>query len=275
MTSYADATYALVITWAVGTALTVAIADTEMGMIRDHPLYGRRLAGRVVPLMALVGLLSPFLLPGRRGPLPSTWILVSIPLMLPFAWLSWRWSRTWIGRWPAARRRQSGIWAVVAGILGLIPSTLLSIYGLDPAWRGVVPMAIFTAGIALPGSLTNFTILALTAGLPAEVPAGPAQGMAEVAGGGLLINLLVLLDVVSTWFQTGSTWPAGARWLVVGWQACAVAVPGLILLLRLVWRKMPDAWFMPVALGFALAGQWMAYLLIFQFPGLVPPVEWS
>jgi len=99
--------------------------------------------------------------------------------------------------------------------------------------------------------------------------------MAEVAGGGLLINLLVLTNVASAWFQTGSEWPVGAAWLVVGWQVCAVVVPGLILLLRLWWRRMPDAWFMPVALGFALAGQWMAYPLIFQFPGLIPPVEWS
>lgn len=270
----AAATYALVIHWAVGVAAGVAVADTEHGLIRDHPLYGRRLSGRVVPVMAVLGLAVPLLLGASLGALPPTWIVISIPLMLPFAWLSWRWSRTWIGRHLAATRRRLGIWTVIAGLLGVIPSSLIAIHQMEPEWRSVIPLAIFAGGVALSGSLTNLSIMALTAGLPEEVPGGQIQGVAEVAGFGLLCSLLALIDVGVANLETGGQWPAHATTLAVGWALCLIAIPGAILLARARW-KLPDAIFMPGALGLALAGQWMAYLLIFQYPGLIAPHMWE
>jgi hypothetical protein len=272
---YPSAAYTLVINWAVGVALTVAVADTEAGLIRDHPLVGRRLSARVVPSMGMAGLAAPFLLNVPIRSLPPIWILLSVPLMLPFAWLSWRWSRNWIGHQPAAKRRRNGLWAITAGMIGLIASWAVAVHALTPAWKGVIPLAVFAAGVALPGSLTTFSIMSLTAGLPAEVPGGKTQGVAEVAGAGFLINCLVLPNVAGGWLDSGASWPGTARLLVLGWVACSLAIPGSILILRLWWRRMPDAWFMPVAAVSALAGQMMANLLIFGFPGLVPPVQWG
>ncbi|BDG61180.1 hypothetical protein [Caldinitratiruptor microaerophilus] len=272
---YAGATYALITHWAVGIALTVAVADTEVGLIRDHPLYGRRLSGRVVPPLATTGLLSPFLLNGHLHSLPPRWVLVSMALMLPFAWLSWRWAKTWVGWSPALRRRRLGVWAVGAGLAAVALSNLLALRDLQPAWRMVIPMSIFAGTVALPGALTNLSLMALTAGLPAEVPGGPARGVAEVGGFGVLVNLLALGDAGLAWLQSGGSWPAPAGAFLLAWAAGALAIPGSILLARLWWRTMPDAIFMPAALVSAVVGQWFGLALIFRFPGLVPPIRWS
>jgi hypothetical protein len=272
---YAAATYALMIHWAVGIAISVAVADQEVGLIRDHPQYGRRLSGRVVPPMALVGLAAPLLMGAGAHSLPPTWMAVSVPLMLPFAWISWQWSRTWVHHSPAAKRRTLGYWSVAAGLMAVIPSSLLALYQLEPAWRGAIPLSVFTAGVALPGALTNLSIMAVTAGLPEEVPGGKTEGVAEMGGVGLLIGLLALIDVAVSWLENGRDWPPGATGLVIGWGACAIAIPGMILLVRTRWRRMPDRFFIPAALGLAVAGLWMAYLLVFRFPGLVAPQFWG
>jgi hypothetical protein len=275
LTPYAAATYALMIHWGVGIAISVAVADQEEGLIRDHPQYGRRLASRVVPPMALIGLAGPLLTAAGGHGIPPLWMAVSVPLMIPFAWISWLWSRSWVLRTPAWKRRRLGYWSAASGLLAVIPSTLLALHQLDPAWRGVIPMSIFTAGVALPGALTNLTLMALTAGLPEEVPGGKTEFVAEMGGVGLLIGVLAIIDVAVSWLENGQNWPPGANGLVIGWGACAIAIPGLILLVRAKWRGMPDRYFMPAALGVAVIGLWMAYLLIFRFPGLVPPHFWG
>lgn len=271
---YASATFALVTFWAVGVAVSVAVADTETGLIRDHPLYGRRLSSLVVPPLAATGLITPLFVNGHLLIQPAFWVIQAIPLMLPFAWISWRWSRTWLRRTPASRRRMLGKITVATGILGAVIAGHLAMGQTEPVWREVVPMGIFTATAALLGSLTNFSLLALTAGLPSEVPGGPAQNLSSVTGFGLLMTLLVGIDMLSGSLQTPA-WPREAVTLMMIWLICSLALPGLLLGSRLLPRHPPDSLITTAALLSAVVGQFAGLLLLFQFPGLVPPIDFG
>lgn len=272
---YASATFALVTSWAVGLAATVAIADTETGLIRDHPLFGRRLSGWVVPPLAAAGAVVPFLVNGHGDSLPPHWVVLSIPLMLPFAWLSWPWSRSWIRRSHALVRRRQGYWAVGAGVAGLVVSAHLSLGAFEPPWRPVIPVIIFICTAALLGSLTNFALLALTAGLPAEVPGGPAANLSHITGFGLAGTSLAGIELGLAWVGNPGAWPPAAVALGLLWMAAAIGVPGLLLLLRLFLRRLPDAAIMPAALVSAAVGQWVGFVLLFLYPGLAPLETWT
>ncbi|MFZ5825149.1 MAG: hypothetical protein ACOY94_12550 [Bacillota bacterium] len=271
---YTSAAFALVTFWAVGVATTVAVADTETGLIRDHPLYGRKLCSVVVPPLAVTGLAVPFLLDGHLLPSLSSWVFQSIPLMLPFAWISWVWSRTWLRRTPAHRRRRLGRITVAVGIIGAVIAAHLALGQIDPPWREVLPMGILFATGALLGSLTNFSLLALTAGLPSEVPGGPAQNLASVTGAGFLMTLLVGGDVLLAFLQA-PVWPQQAVVLMQVWFFGSLIIPGLLLLSRLLPRHLPDSLITTAALVFAAGGQFAALLMLFLYPGLVPPIEFG
>lgn len=272
VTPVSSATYALVVSLAVGLALSVVIGDTAQGLIRDHPPIGTRFSGRISTSVAVGGLLIPFLF--HMPVLPPSWILVSALLLGPFILCSWRWGRTWIGRHPAQKRRQLGYQAVAAGVGGLLLSYPLSLSAMKPPWSSSIPVSILFASAALPGALAYLSVMALTAGLPNDVPAGRLSGVAEIAGAGLLSTALVLGEIGLARGVAPGEWPQGLSALASGWIGVGFLVPGAILLTRLWWRRMPDQIFMPFALAAALVGQWMGLLILFQYPGLVPPPSW-
>lgn len=267
-----SASYALAVSVAVGLAFSVAIGDTARGLVRDHPPFGTRFSGRISTSVAISGLLLPFLF--HLPVLPPSWILASALLMGPFIWCSWRWGRTWIGRHPAHKRRQLGYQAVAAGAGGLLLSYPLALGAMNPPWSTSIPVSILFASAALPGALAYLSVMAVTAGLPNELPSGRLAGVAEVAGAGLLTNALVLGEVAQELGVAGRNWPPGVWGLMGGWAGIGFLVPGVILLARLWWRAMPDHIFMPLALAAAVVGQWLGLLLLFRYPGLVPPPSW-
>lgn len=268
---YAAATFTMVTGWAVGIALAAAVADVEVGLIRDHPVFGRRLAGVVVPPLIVIGLLAPLFLSGHGIQPPRPWVLISMALFLPFAIISWHWSRTWLIRTHAHRRRRLGLAAVLSGGAALLIAGQLALNAMVPPWESTTPIAIMLATPPLLGSLTNFTLLALTAGLPSEVPEGPALNMAEINGGGFFLTLVAGLQVV---LASGPAWPEQAVTLSRVWFFASLVVPGCLLLSRAICRRLSDALVMPLALASAVLGQWVAHLWLFLYPGLIPPVPY-
>lgn len=269
---YAAATLAFISQWAVGIAATSAIADTESGLIRDHPSYGRKLCTAVVPPLIMAGLAAPFVIDGHfMVRFPPEWILYSILMLLPFAGISYRWSRTWLHRTPACKRRRLGLAAGISGGAAIALSSHLAITGLNPPWIPTFPMMLFLSNAAMLGSLTTVALLALTARLPSEVPSGPARHVIEVGGFGFLAAALAAIDIGRLILTGEAGVPAQALILSRIWVAGALLIPGLLLLSRQLRRRLPDSVLMTSALGIAAAGQYAGLILIFRYPGLVPP----
>lgn len=269
---YAAATLALVTQWSVGIAATSAIADTEEGLIRDHPLYGRKLLTRVVTPLITIGLVAPFLIDGHlefRPPPP--WVTQSCALMLPFAFFSYLWSRAWLVRTPAWKRRRLGLISGIIGVAGMVVSAQIAISSFQPPWVATFPLMLFLGTSALLGALTTFTLLAATAELPAEVPGGPTRHVAEIGGFGLLATLLAGIDVGSGLISGGGGWTPTALILGRVWIVAGLCGPGLLLLSRRFGRRLPDSLLMGIALTFAVIGAFAGLVLVFGYPGLVGP----
>lgn len=264
------ATFALAGSWSVGLAFTVALADAETGLIRDHPSFGRRLSSQVAPYLIGMGLLSVLAVEvaGHPGHPPPTWVSRSAWALLPFALVAYRWSRTWLRRTPAAVRRSWGWSAVGTGVLGMLAASLTAQHFVQPPWTPALPLAVWASTGALLGAVTNRLLLVLTAHLPAQMETRPAPVVTEVAAGGLLLSALPFIQVLPA--TTGGTPPAVL--LAAAWGAgLAIAAAGLYLGVRARprWGKM--IW--STVLVAAVAAQLSALLLLYEFPGLVPPPE--
>lgn len=236
----------LLVSWAVGLAVTTVLIDQGPGLTRDHPPAARRLAGMAAGPLAAAGLL--FTAAGGPGWLQTL-------LAAPFAGVAALYSLAWWRRLPASQRRTAGWQTAVGGILTCLVSLLLESTG---GWHPGLVIAVHGGSAAVLGGLAAL-LLKLLVTVEDPVPAPPTGIPVRVIAVGLG---LISLAVLELGFALLPLWP---------WLALTLLVP---LVLGVVGQ-----WLLPrlrvrlcvAALLSALTGQVLVHALMQRLPGLIPP----
>lgn len=258
---------------AIGLAITLGFADTGGGWERDHPPAGRRIAGIVPPVVAVVAILVPVLFAVRADRVSQlpVWLVCMMGVLVPFIALSIVWSITWRTGQPALVRRRWGNGAVQAALVGLIGSSALLLFLYDqPLWQSKLVLALQFGTTGTLGSLLALAIFASPgAGERSEIAANVPR---SILAPSMLLMLLALIDVLISW-KSGDQ-PAGAGILVLLWSVGGLLVPAVGAFVALPkWPARPWAW--PALLAVAVIGLWAANLLMFGYEGGPAPEPWQ